>query len=260
MNKLMLAISGLVLATAASAVEVTLEGRISEQLRHDPLLSRYYIQVDVMEGLAVLHGWVRTPQARRAIEERVRNNEGVVQVYSYIVVDPIGNDTLREIVKAQRVQIAISNQNDLVRDDGTLFETRAEPYASAIRVADYGVVDAPLAVPPLTLASAVKTRLDIDPIVTLYNVKVDAWNRTIILNGVVRDERIAADAERIAARTPGVTKVVSYLIPENTIEPMCELNYVVTLSHPDERTRFANEPVYVRYRSKIAPYDPREAR
>jgi hypothetical protein len=66
----------------------------------------------------------------------------------------------------------------------------------------------------------------------------------------VPNEKVADDAKQIAARTPGVRQVVSYLAVGESVEPVIYGPLEIALFHPDEAPRYRTQPAqpqYVRY-------------
>jgi len=202
-------------------------------LRANSQLSNYYIQVDSFEGLVVLHGWVRTRRLRNEAANQARQVFGVERVYNYITTDDNDDSIARNINRSYRIQNAQANMNDRIGDLGTVSESAAEIYPGTRR-RDPDAVLVPQASVPVNLGSAAKERLDADPILSIFRLSVDNYKTVVLLHGTVPDSRTARDAEKIAARTPGVKKVVSYLnVPETTSTRAPVWPFVVDLRHSE---------------------------
>jgi osmotically-inducible protein OsmY len=236
----------------------TLADDISIQISSHPYFGRYHIQVETFGSLAVLHGWVLHSSERRAIVDRVKRMEGVERVYSYIITDDTridcgpmtSDDIVRTMNKAQRVQMGIANAYDQIRDLGIQFDSIEGAHINRPAQIDYAVVETPLIGIPETAAAAVKANLTLDDVTSIYNLQVDSYAGIVFLHGWVPNDGVADDAKQIAARTPGVRQVVSYMgVGESTGEVIVG-PVEVALFHPDERPRYRtqpSEPQYVRY-------------
>ncbi|HYG76242.1 MAG TPA: BON domain-containing protein [Planctomycetota bacterium] len=221
---------------------------IQATLQAHPQLSRYYIKVDTFGGLAVLHGWVRNNRLRAMAEAEVRQVRGVDRIFNYIRTDSNSESIARAINRSERIQGAQANMNDQIRGIGTLVNVHPELYHGA-RTHEMDTVEMPLATLPPNLAASVREQLELDPVLALYDINVDNYERVVLLHGDVPDVRTARDAERVAARTPGVRKVVSYLnVAETAAVQVPEWPYVVELHHSGmEPARMPSRPEYVRY-------------
>jgi osmotically-inducible protein OsmY len=249
-------------STSAMSATNTLADDITFQISSHPYFGRYHIQVETFGGLAVLHGWVMNRYERRAIIDRVKRMEGVERVYSYIISDDAredcgpmsADDIARTMNKAQRVQMGMANANDDIRDLGIQFDSQEGAHIVRAERVDYAVVETPLIGAPETAAASVKANLTVDDVTSLYNLQVDSYAGIVFLHGAVPSESVAEDAKQIAARTPGVRQVVSYLAVGESAEPVSYGPVEVALFHPDEAPRYRtqpSEPQYVRYNRPI---------
>jgi len=226
MKTLLLPLLALALALSAGAFGATLNGvvigpprvdnlqaDIRASLHDDPATRNLDISVDTYKGLAVLHGWVRTPLIRRDVTARVRNMPGVDRVYSYITNDDTPSYS-RDLNEGLRANITASNMNERTTYSGPTI----------------GLIPA-----PNNLARDVKVRLVSDAITGDLDIKVDSYDGLVVLHGNVPDDYAKAAVDGIASRTPGVDRVFSYLsvgdvvvVPEPTFGTV-----VIDLGRPE---------------------------
>ena len=220
-----------------------LETAVLSALHRDPLTKDWHVQVDTYGGLVVLHGWVLTRNMRDALEAKVNAIPGVEQVYDYVNHDDL-NDVARSIEQGYNLEVNSSNIDIPARELDT----------DVLQVTQSGIQfdKVPLVVHPLP-PLAVKTRdqLNLDPVASAYeNLRVDSWNGLVILHGRVEDRAAAQSIERLAARTPGVQAVFSYLTTDMADvclprEPVTGevVPYVVHLEH-EPAVLHEKEPIY----------------
>ena len=229
MKTLLLPLMALVLSAGAFAASLngvvigpahgtTLDADIRANLRNDPGTRNLDITVDTYKGLAVLHGWVRTPQIRRDVASRVRNMPGVDRVYSYIVVDVARDSFVRDLNEGLRANVTQSNMNE--RPD--------------VRVPTIGLISA-----PNDLARNAKVRLAADAVTGEFDIAVDSYDGLVVLHGKVPDDSAKDSVDAVASRTPGVDRVFSYLnvgdavvVPEPTTGTV-----VIDLGRPEIEKR-----------------------
>lgn len=199
---------------------------IERSMRAEPALRNVYIKVDRYGDLAVMHGWVIDKKLRAAAERSVRATAGVTTVYNYVTYDE-SEDINRAIDMGRRVQLNGATIDDRVLDTLNL------PYVTT----------------PSTLSVRVKQRLDGDPTTSPLDVRVDTYGALVLLHGNIADWNAARDVERVAASTPGVERVYSYLTTAAAAELPSRPWPVVVDLNIDQR----DAPVYVKH-----PDEPRE--
>lgn len=94
--------------------------------------------------------------------------------------------------------------NEAAKEVGEAAKATGEAAAEAAREAAPIVTDA-------GITAAVKTRLLADPDVSGMKIDVDTKDKLVTLKGSVASAAQASKAERLAAATPGVTRVVNEL-------------------------------------------------
>jgi osmotically-inducible protein OsmY len=233
----------------------TLDDVIVERLANNAFTRGLYVQVDTWNGLAILHGWTLTHQQRRAVEEVVRDIEGVDRVYNYMIsdADHVGLD--QSARKGRSIQIAAGNMNDQILDTGIYTDLTGLPvteFTSSLAVD-------PVLPPPVTvvavpdrLSQIVKFRVDVQPFTGLNEIRVDGYDGLIILHGQAPSLRFQREAESIAAHTAGVKQVFSYITTPEQTEPVLDpWPVLVELDHEPRRGPARNEPMYARFEENV---------
>ncbi|HEY3325163.1 MAG TPA: BON domain-containing protein [Planctomycetota bacterium] len=219
----------------STAADTKLGERIQAQLRTDADTRDLLLTVDTYKDLAILHGWVRTPQQRLMVANKVRAMLGVGRVFSYLESDdPSIDDPVRIGRMSDRVRVSDSNTPlPITRDMPPigLIPPGADPLARRVKVA----LAADDATGPWVFA-----------------INVDTYDGLIVLHGNLPDESLKSRADDIAARMPGVAQVFSYLNPGHEAFVPTGETVIVDLHRPEiEAVPGINTGP--RYASKPAP-------
>ncbi len=216
--------SGAVL-TALPEQNLELRGAIQRALATDPQMQPLQVQVDVYQNLAVLHGWVLDSQTRRAVEDFVRAEDGVGQVYNYIYADE-SNSLQKDLQLGEEVRVGLGDEwNPQINGLGRLSDVAGRrPIFSPDQTPSEQAM-APVVSAPSPLAIAVQDRLDADPMFVTQKLQADSYGGLIILHGTVPLEIDARNAQMLAAQTPGVEVVYSYLQTRESVRPEAEGTY-----------------------------------
>jgi len=154
--------------------------QIQKDLRADPLFRGASIDVDLYKGLAIVHGSVPNRGMLSAINDTVRFRRGVNSVYNYMH-SPEKN---------------VSGAMDSIAVTFDTFE-RLDEVGSRYSA--------------FTISERVEDRLKASPGLVSSDLEVDAYLDLVILHGTVPDRALATQAKEIAAHTPGVGTVLSYI-------------------------------------------------
>jgi len=153
---------------------------IQTDLRSDPLFETARVDVDLYKGLVIVHGAAANRESLLALNDKLRVREGVVAVYNYMKHPDM---TEGEDLGAISVSYEDFRRLDNVGSGNNSF----------------------------TLAQRVQDRLWADPQLAAFDFDVDAYMGAIVLHGNVSDPGLAKRARDIAAHTPGVEDVLSYV-------------------------------------------------
>lgn len=193
---------------------------IEKVLRADTRTHNFLISADTYHGLVVLHGSVHAGWQRDEVVRLVRNLPEVVQVFSYIQIKRNTDDLVRDIYEGERYQVTLGNMNE----------------RSFVEFPAVGLLSG-----PTDLARAVKVNLDADVVTGEFEIMVDTFEGLAILHGSVPDDSAKASAQAVAARTPGVDMVYSYITVDDIYErdTMCAPGTVTIRKPLDTSASFA---------------------
>jgi len=155
-----------------------LAGRINEDFRNDPLFSDVRLNVDLYNGLAIVHGAAPSASALAVVNEKLKGREGITAVFNFMAT-------------ADRSALPGS------------FDVRYDDFR---RLDQVGMNNSAAAI-----AQRVQDRLGSDSRLDGLEITVDTYNGLVILHGMVGDEAAAKRAKDIAAYTTGVDAVLSYI-------------------------------------------------
>jgi hypothetical protein len=97
------------------------------------------------------------------------------------------------------------------------------------------------------LTIEVSNQYVMNDVLSLYNLRVESYQGLVILHGVV-PARTAREAESVAAHTPGVDQVFSYLQTTEMATPVSDPTpALVELNHEPIRDRFESPTMFARY-------------
>lgn len=199
---------------------------VEAELKWDPDIDPTDIGVTVRSGVVTLTGFVRNYSAKYQAEADVKRVSGVVAVANDLKVqlpsdgrrpDP---EIARDAVAALKAELPYSSANmKVIVKDGWLSlegtaewnyqRTRAEEAVQRIK----GIrgVSNLIQLKPRVAPSEVKSKIEEafrrNAEVDAQNITVDANGTEVILKGTVRSWAERQEAERVAWRAPGVTKV-----------------------------------------------------
>lgn len=171
---------------------------IQNDLRGDPLFETAQVNVDLYKGLVIVHGSAANRDLINAVNDKLREREGVVAVYNYMKHP--------EMTEGEDLG-AISVSYDAFR-----------------RLEDVGASNN-----SFTLAQRVSERLLADSQLAEFDFDVDAYMGAIVLHGNVSDDRLAKRARDIAAHTPGVQDVLNYVNMTPSVSAIMSLRPTVAL-------------------------------
>ena len=154
--------------------------QIQKDLLADPLFRGATVQVDLYNGLAIIHGAVPNRAMLTAINDTVRFRRGVSSVYNYM--------------------------NYPGKNTGGAIDSIAVTFDTFDRLDEVGPRYS-----AFTISERVEDRLSASPALAVAELEVDAYMGLIILHGTVSDSSLAQQAKEIAAHTPGVDAVLSYI-------------------------------------------------
>ena len=199
---------------------------VEAELKWDPDIDPTDIGVTVRSGVVTLTGFVRNYSAKYQAEADVKRVSGVVAVANDLKVqlpsdgrrpDP---EIARDAVAALKAELPYSSANmKVIVKDGWLSlegtaewnyqRTRAEEAVQRIK----GIrgVSNLIQLKPRVAPSEVKSKIEEafrrNAEVDAQNITVEANGTEVILKGTVRSWAERQEAERVAWRAPGVTKV-----------------------------------------------------
>jgi osmotically-inducible protein OsmY len=199
---------------------------VEAELKWDPDIDPTDIGVAVKSGVVTLTGFVRSYSQKYQAEADVKRVSGVVGVANDLKVhlpsdsqrpDP---EIARDAVAALKAELPYSSANmKVVVKDGWLSlegtaewnyqRTRAEE--AVRRIKGIKGISNLIALKPRVAPSEVKSKIEEafrrNAEVDAQNITVEANGTEVILKGTVRSWAERQEAERVAWRAPGVTKV-----------------------------------------------------
>lgn len=199
---------------------------VEAELKWDPDIDPTDIGVTVKSGVVTLTGIVRSYSSKYQAEADVKRVSGVVGVANDLKVqlpsdgqrpDP---EIARDAVAALKAELPYSSANmKVIVKDGWLSlegtaewnyqRTRAEE--AVRRIKGIKGVSNLIALKPRVTPSEVKSKIEEafrrNAEVDAQNITVEANGSEVILKGAVRSWAERQEAERVAWRAPGVTKV-----------------------------------------------------
>lgn len=219
-----------------SAADAALQQRVDQALAASPVTHGLLVDVDMWNGLAVLHGWTLTRSQRRDVERAVAGIEGVERVYNYMLTDEDVDGPYHEAYMGYRITVGRLNE-----------------YDSDVRSTSLYPINPPVVMSAASpLGRVVKYRVDIEPFSGIHEVRVDEYNGLVILHGQAPSLAFAREAESIAAHTAGVKRVYSYIQTPEVVERVrTDWPVVVELDHEYRRDRFTVQPRYARYEERV---------
>lgn len=157
-----------------------LAAQITRELRADPLFQYVNLNVDLYNGLAIVHGGAPSQEMVDAVNQKLRTRSCVEVIYNYM--------TYPGQPYALAPQSIAATYDSVRRDrlDGSL--SRA-----------------------FQIAGNTLERLRADPALAGYEFQVDSYRDLVILHGTVSDPILADRAKNIAQHTDCVVAVLSYL-------------------------------------------------
>lgn len=199
---------------------------VEAELKWDPDIDPTDIGVSVKNGVVILTGFVRSYSSRYQAEADAKRVSGVAGVANDLKVqlpsegqrsDP---EIARDAVAALKNELPYSSANmKVVVKDGWLSlegsaewnyqRTRAEE--AVRRIKGIKGVSNMIVLKPRVAASEVRSKIEEafrrNAEVDAHNITVEANGTEVILKGTVRSWAERQEAERVAWRAPGVTKV-----------------------------------------------------
>jgi osmotically-inducible protein OsmY len=210
--------------------DTDIESMVEHELEWDPALNARNIAVQVKQGVATLAGFTTTYLDKSEAERVAKRVKGVKAVANDIEVRSAGGssridaDIARDVVQA--LSIAVPKVHDklkpVVRDGWVTLEGDAEWdfqrrwAVSAVRKVNgvKGVTNS-IRLKPSISASDLKLKIEKaferNALIEAGRITVEADGSKVILSGRVRSWAEKEDAERTAARAPGVTEVQNRL-------------------------------------------------
>jgi osmotically-inducible protein OsmY len=199
---------------------------VEAELKWDPDIDPTDIGVTVKSGVVTLTGIVRSYSSKYQAEADVKRVSGVVGVANDLKVqlpsdgqrpDP---EIARDAVAALKAELPYSSANMkvIVKDGWLSLEgtaewnyQRARAEEAVRRIKGIKGVSNLIALKPRVTPSEVKSKIEEafrrNAEVDAQNITVEANGSEVILKGAVRSWAERQEAERVAWRAPGVTKV-----------------------------------------------------
>jgi osmotically-inducible protein OsmY len=193
----------------AAGRDENLSRKVTTEFRNDPLFEGMTLTIDLYKGLAIVHGGAANQQMVALVTRRLQNNPGVDVVYNYM--------SSPDMPLSQPESIAVT-------------------YDHFDRMAKVGNKSNAFAI-----AGDVKDRLTADARLSGLDFDVDSYLGLIVLHGNGASAAQATRAKEIAAHTPGVEAVLSYVTIDAPLGPV-----VVTREAPIVSREVIVEPVPVR--------------
>jgi hyperosmotically inducible periplasmic protein len=195
-----------------------IESRLDALFKKDSILAARDIDVESERGKVTLTGKVRTAD-EKARAARLAKIDGVATVVNEIEVDPNADrsttDRAAEKTKeglnkavdvtAKGAEKAKEGAEKGVAESGKAVGKAAKKTGEAIGTAGDKVSDA-------SLTAKVKTNVTKDPLLKDTSINVDTKDGVVTLRGTVPSAAAKTQAEEIATRTSGVTRVVNELV------------------------------------------------
>jgi osmotically-inducible protein OsmY len=216
-----------------------LERDVKEELRWEPDLDATDIAVSTHNGAVTLTGFVRSYTDKYEAESAAKRVAGVIAVANDLEVripsihqrpDP---DIARDAAAAIKNYLPLSYEQikAVVRDGWVTLEGEVEW--------QYQQQTAETAVRPLQGVKGVSNLIEIKPRAKPYDIKrkieeafrrnaevdanqitIEADGSEVVLKGKVRSWAEREEAERVAWRAPGVTKVEDHIVVRNDVKPL----------------------------------------
>ncbi len=166
-------------AEASPKRAANLAQSIEKEFIADPLFQDARMNIDLYNGLAIVHGAAPTAELVRVINDKLSHTDGIHIVYNYMVTPDKPEPTPSNI---------------------------AVTYEGFRRIDQSGMTRN-----SFTLTQRVQDRLVADPALAGFEFEIDAFLGLIILHGTVDSAQEAARAKEIAIYAEGVDHVLSFI-------------------------------------------------